>query len=382
MEPNPPACSSPRIARVRGDEAGGHLPGIRDDTSWRVALSLALAAGGCTALAFVALTATGVEPAVAAKFLIYVGAFSLLPGIVVTRMLLPRLATPGTFLIYALSAGLTLDVLLFMPLWALGHSNLFRALPLLAAAALLLLARRLRLRRLLDGWVVGRSEVRWIGGALLLCATPLLTIGYLLTQDHPSYYSSHFAFQGVIVRSLALGWPPPNLLLADVPLSYNYAAHLWLLAAHESTGLPVETLVARTRAGLLSRMRRGNGLRFRAVYLGAPLLGGRPTGRLRVLGGRDTAHCDRSIRDLHPIWRRPHHVAGAGLRRLPVHPDPRDRKPSPPARRGAVDRVGNRSGHLRRNRRPRSCGTDPAVRSWSALGSLDWRGAFGGRSFI
>jgi hypothetical protein len=203
-----------------------------------VALSLALAAGGWTALAFVGLAAIGVEPAVAAIFLIYVAAFSLLPGIVVTRLLLPRLASPGTFLIYALSAGLTLDVLLFLPLWALGHSNLFRALPLVAAGALLLLSRRLQLKRLLGGCIVGRRE---IGGALLLWATPLLTMGYLLTQDN----SSHFAFQGVIVRSLALGWPPPNLLLADVPLSYNYAAHLWLLAAHESTGLPVETLVAR-----------------------------------------------------------------------------------------------------------------------------------------
>ena len=42
-----------------------------------------------------------------------------------------------------------------------------------------------------------------------------------------------------MVQGLARGWPPPNLMLADIPWSYNYAAHLWVLAAHETCGIAV-----------------------------------------------------------------------------------------------------------------------------------------------
>jgi len=204
-----------------------------------------LASGVWILSALTALTAVYPSAQSAVRFALFVAGFGLLPGIIVSRLLLPRLGSLGLFLIYATSVGLVIDVIVFLPLWIIGHPDVFSIVPLASLGALAVLRRRLMLGRLLGTWKVGRSDVCWIFGALLSCITPLLTMGLFLADDPNGGFSMHFAYQGVIVRELALGWPPPDLLLADAPRVYNYAVHLWILAAHQNTGLEVEELVAR-----------------------------------------------------------------------------------------------------------------------------------------
>ena len=78
-----------------------------------------------------------------------------------------------------------------------------------------------------------------------MCVTALLGVGFIYSGDFVDSYSMHAAFQGVIMRGLELGWPPPNLLLPEVAWSYNYAAHLWLHGVMLTTGLPIDVLVTR-----------------------------------------------------------------------------------------------------------------------------------------
>jgi hypothetical protein len=212
---------------------------------WSRCASIACAIGIWILAAFVALTTIDPSAASAIRFLAYVLVFNLLPGIVIARLLLPRLRSPGTFLIYALAAGIAANVLIFFLLWIAGFPHLFRAFPVAAVGGLVLLRRRLRIAEILSCWVSGRTDISWAAGALLLCGTPLLTVAYLLADDPSGSSSLHYAFQGLVVRSLETGWPPLNLGVAGLKLSYHYAVHLWILAAFQNTGLELGILVAR-----------------------------------------------------------------------------------------------------------------------------------------
>jgi hypothetical protein len=181
------------------------------------------------------------------RFLAYAAGFSLLPGIVAVRLLLPSLTSLGPVIAYGLAAGIAINLLALMPLWLIGRISLLWALPAAALLAAVVLRRRIALGRPL---AAGARLDRFAAAeCLVVCATPLLTLGFLVAADRSTAFSDHFAFQGVLVQGLAQvsahGWPPRFLLLADTPLSYNYAAHLWVLGAHAITGLPVEVLVAR-----------------------------------------------------------------------------------------------------------------------------------------
>src|SRR5262249_14912443 len=131
----------------------------------------------------------------AVRFLIYVGLFNLLPGIVIAGLLLARTLSPGIFLIYALGFGTTANVLVFLPLWMAGVPNWFRAFPVVALCALVLMRRQLRLSELFTDWVPARSLAAWLAGATLLCGTPLLSLAYVLAEDPDRWHSFHFAFQ-------------------------------------------------------------------------------------------------------------------------------------------------------------------------------------------
>jgi AMMECR1 domain-containing protein len=85
-----------------------------------------------------------------------------------------------------------------------------------------------------------------MAGMAFLCMTALLGMVYALTDDPGDALSYHFGFQGIIVRELEQDWPASNLLLPDLPRSYNYAAHLWVLGASRMAGLPPDMLVAHT----------------------------------------------------------------------------------------------------------------------------------------
>jgi hypothetical protein len=142
--------------------------------------------------------------------------------------------------------GIAVSLLIFMPLWMMGATRWLAVLPVAATAAVVILRRRLELGGLLSDSRPGRRELCWAAAALLVTVTPLLTMESLISGGRDSdSFSFHFGFELLIVEGLARGWPPPNLALPDVVASYNYAAHLWMLAAHENSGVPVEILVAR-----------------------------------------------------------------------------------------------------------------------------------------
>ncbi len=199
----------------------------------------------CLGIVLVSLTAVHPSAEAALRFIGYIMAFNLLPGLIATRLLLPRIDCLGSFLSFSLALGVLVNLIVLIPLWAFGQMAFMTALPFAAAAGLMAGFRRLALLDLLSGWRVGRSEAIWLAGTCFVCATALLSMAHILSGDPDYGFSFHFAFQGVIVRGLEHGWPPSNLLLPDVPLSYNYAAHLWVLGAGRATGLPIDVLVAR-----------------------------------------------------------------------------------------------------------------------------------------
>jgi hypothetical protein len=209
----------------------------------RRAISISIA--GLTWLCAAILTLMSVYPSWSSAliFLAYVVFLNVLPGAIFVRLLFPQIQSLGIFVIYAAGVGTVANVLVFIPLWMLGTPGLLKWWSLVGIAGVLLGRRKLQLAKLIENWTVGRSEACWIATALLICGTTLLLVTWYVEGDGSG--PLHFSFQGVVVSSLASGWPPTNLMLADVPLSYNYLAHLWLLAISENTSLGVPELVAR-----------------------------------------------------------------------------------------------------------------------------------------
>ena len=181
----------------------------------------------------------------AIRFMLYVLVFNLLPGMVVARLVFPGLNELGSYLLYALSMGIAVNLLISIPLWMMGAPQWLVVLPFAAAAAFVILQRRRQFAGLILGSNPGQRIFYWAAAALLVTATPLLSMQYFLAGDPGGAYSFHFGFEALVVQDLARGWPPPNLMLADVPLHYHYAAHLWILAAHQISGVSVEILAGR-----------------------------------------------------------------------------------------------------------------------------------------
>ncbi len=196
----------------------------------------------CLIIIFASFYAVYPSPSASAQLLWYVLVFNVLPGTVVTRLILPRVNGLGTFLIFSLGAGVLVNILVVILLWSIDQLSLLNALPVAASVLLIGGYRRLRLTEIVTDWEVGRSDFRCLLGTVFLCLTALLAMAVQLIEGGDNF---HFAFQGVIVRGLQLGHPPPNLLLPDVPWSYNYAAHLWILGVNLISGLSIEVLVAR-----------------------------------------------------------------------------------------------------------------------------------------
>ena len=196
-------------------------------------------------------------------------AFNLLPGLLAAGLLLPRLNRPGVFLTFSLALGIVVHLLVLIPLWAIGGIALMPVLPIAAAAALIAGFRRLAFLDVLAEWRVGRDEANWLAGTLFVCVTALLGTAHVLSNPR-DVFSFHSAFQGVLVRGLERGWPPPNLLIPDVLISYNYAAHLWVLGASRMTGLPIDLLVARYAPVFLSGAAAAVMMGFGRHLLGLP----------------------------------------------------------------------------------------------------------------
>jgi hypothetical protein len=223
-------------------------------------------------LGLIWLTLFAVHPSgpAATKFIAYVLVFNLLPGLVVARILLPAVNRSDTFVIYAWAVGIVVNLLVLIPLWAANLTALIVVLPFVSGAALVIGFRRGGFAAGWPRWRVGISEARWLAGIIFLVLTAVLSMANVLSGDPGDGFSFHFAIQGVIVRGLERGWPPPNLLIPNVPWSYNYAAHLWILGASQTTGLPLDILVARYGPVLLAGSAAAVMMAFGRRHLGLP----------------------------------------------------------------------------------------------------------------
>lgn len=179
------------------------------------------------------------------RFMAYVLAFNLLPGLSVMRRANVVSRDTSLLLLLALNLGIIANLFFVTVLWALDLLWLLPALPIIAGAALLLDRRRPGWGIPLVRWRGSRTAGSWVAIAFFLCLTGLLGTANVLAGDPGDGFSFHSAFQGILVRGLEQGWPPPNLLLPNMHLSYNYGAHLWVLGVAEITGLPIDALVAR-----------------------------------------------------------------------------------------------------------------------------------------
>jgi hypothetical protein len=222
--------------------------GIMTETRRNALRPTSLAVGiiiSCLAIVFVSLHAAYPSTAATAKFLGYLLVFNLLPGFVVTRLILPRAKEGGVYLIFSLGIGILTNALAITALWSIGQLYFLFMLPVLAGGIAIMRLSRVSLTELFADQKVESNGFCWILGTLFLCFTALLGVGFINAGEYVESFSFHAAFQGVIIRGLEFGWPPPNLTLPEVAWSYNYLAHLWLLGVKLTTGLPIDVLVTR-----------------------------------------------------------------------------------------------------------------------------------------
>jgi hypothetical protein len=212
--------------------------------AWRFAALLAI----CVAIVLTSLNALYPSTPLTIKFLGYVFLFNLFPGLVFYRFVLPETGQIAVYLAFALSLGMILNVVAVILLWPFGQLSQLFILPLAAGGVVIADVYRQRYA----------LAVEWKGSGLygviytaFLCSTALIGLGFLYTMVASESYSMHSAFEVVIIRGLEVGWPPPNFLFPNAPWSYNYAAHLWLLGAHVTVGVPIDVLVTAYGPALL-----------------------------------------------------------------------------------------------------------------------------------
>ncbi len=179
----------------------------------------------------------------AAAFTLFVLAFAIVPGLVATEYLFGNATLADGLLAYVLATGLIVDLLFLVPLWALGLLWLFWLLPPLALG--ILLVRWRKPSSILPLGLALGNNLTWVAAYLFCWLVAEIQLGHLLGGPAKASALFHHAFQGVIAASVAQGWPPPNLTLPDVPLSYHYAVHLWVVAAKMVTGVSIDVLVGR-----------------------------------------------------------------------------------------------------------------------------------------
>jgi hypothetical protein len=209
-------------------------------TAFRSASLIVATIISCLAVAFVSLHATYPLTGATLKFLGYVLIFNLLPGLVIARLILPEAKEPGVYLIFSLGFGIAINALTVTVLWSVGQLLFLFMLPAVAGGFLVTGFHRLRLS---DFFTTRSSVSHWFLATLFLCFTALLGMGFIQSGDPGDAFSEHAAFQGIIIRGLEFGRPPPNLLLPEVAWSYNYLAHLWVLGVKLTTGLSIDVLV-------------------------------------------------------------------------------------------------------------------------------------------
>jgi hypothetical protein len=259
-------CANTQSAQTESMTESAKLPSRNPAKSLLPVLVIGL---GCLGLAVTSLYALYPSIGSVTRFIAYVFAFNLVPGLVATPLLLPAVRGP-LFPVFGLATGIAVNLLTLVPLWFMGWVQGLWLLPAAATAMLTSRTLRLRLRDASAGLEIGRGGIQCLVGAFFLCITGLLGMAYVVSGDPGDAFSFHFAFQGIIVRGLEQGWPPPNLLIPDIPLSYNYAAHLWVMGASWIAGLPVDVLVARFAPVFLGTVAAAVMLGFGRHILGLP----------------------------------------------------------------------------------------------------------------
>ena len=197
----------------------------------------------CLAIVFVSLHASYPLTGATVKFLGYVLIFNLLPGLVIAPLILPGAKEAGVYVIFSLGFGIAINALTITVLWSVGQLSFLFMLPAVAGGVLVTGFRRLHYSDFFAPRKPGCSIFHWTLATLFLCFTALLGMGFIQSGDPGDAFSEHAAFQGVIIRGLEFGRPPPNLLLPELTWSYNYLAHLWLLGVKLVTGLSIDVLV-------------------------------------------------------------------------------------------------------------------------------------------
>ena len=214
----------------------------------------------------------------------------------------------GVFLIFSLGVGIAANVLVVTALWSIGELYFLFVLPIFAGGIAIAGFRRANLA----DREICRNAFDWILGTLFVCVTALLGVGFIYSGDFVNSYSMHAAFQGVIMRGLELGWPPPNLLLPEVAWSYNYAAHLWLHGVMLTTGLPIDVLVTRYGPVFLGGASAALMLAFGRYLVGLAWW----IAILPVIcvysGDWCSPHCRRIIRQLYAVWSQSNSIAVSG----------------------------------------------------------------------
>src|SRR5258708_3706031 len=66
------------------------------------------------------------------QFLGYVFIFNLFPGLIITRLLLPRAKEAAVYFCFALGIGVVVNVFLMTILWSVGHLHWMAMLPVVA----------------------------------------------------------------------------------------------------------------------------------------------------------------------------------------------------------------------------------------------------------
>jgi hypothetical protein len=202
----------------------------------------------CFVIVLTSLNALYPSTTLAIKFLAYVILFNLFPGLVFYRFILPITEEAGVRFAFALGLGLTLNVVAIILLWPFGLLSQLFLLPLAASGVVIVDFCRGRYAIPVE-WK--GSGLYCIGYTAFFCSTALIGLGFLSTIAASESYSMHSAFEVVIIRGLEVGWPPPNFLFPNAPWSYNYAAHLWLLGAHVTVGVPLDVQVVAYGPALL-----------------------------------------------------------------------------------------------------------------------------------
>jgi hypothetical protein len=204
----------------------------------------------CLGIVFISLYALYPSTGASIKFLVYVLVFNLFPGLVLCRLFLPNATEAGVYFAFSLGIGVVANVLTVTLLWPFGRLSLLFLLPIVASGIAMVRLYRSDSVELLK-WAEKSDGLSWICCIIFICFIALLGLGYLYTNADPESYSWHTAFEGVIIRGLEVGWPPPNFLFPNAPWSYNYAAHLWLFGVNVTTGLPTDGLIVAYGPALL-----------------------------------------------------------------------------------------------------------------------------------